>query len=366
MSYFINKRGTKWGLIFRSMNAGKKTSTRIKVTDLLQYGLRPDMTVEEAKARAKQLNAETKYQRTHERSKLRALSQADLERGLESKHFPALLVEEFEEKRLRGKFEFGGDDSGSKYKKAVSRWRFARQMVKDVDLKPEDWADEPRVFYRYFIKKQISLDYASKVIGVLNLWGHFIGKKQGRPIFPIPAPRGYDREAIADAYNESEKRKKESLPLSHELLESKREALKPEQYRWMYVSLWFGLRPKEVEGQWKVVEEGGMRVLAIYQSKLTTLSKDKRWKYIPAKYPEQRKALEMLKGADLKRPIMSTLRTVFGDGYTTYAGRKGFTNLMLDRGEPFEDVSDWMGHQNVDQTWRRYRDRKRVRFGKAS
>ena len=356
MSYYVNVRGARWGLIFREMKDGVKKSRRVKQTDLLQYGLRPDMSAEEAKARAKQLNAETRYQRHDERTKLRALGQANLERGLESKHFPRLLVDEFERTRLKTKFEFAGDNPQAKYKKAISRWRYARRMVLDLDLKVEDWADEPRVFYRYFIERAMSLDYVGKVLGVLNMWGHFIAKKQGRAFLPIPAPRGHDRQAIADAYNDSEKKKKESLPLTPEHLESVKSKLKEPYYNWLLVSVWFGLRPHEVGGKWRVEHTPRGKVLAVYQTKLTTITKDKRWKRIPVKLPGQARALAVLEAGTIKRPPTSAIR-LLGEGYGLYGGRKGFAKLMKRHGEvDFMAVVKWLGHLDPKTTIRHYDD----------
>lgn len=50
---------------------------------------------------------------------------------------------------------------------------------------------------------------------------------------------------IADAYFESGKKSKASEPLRPQDLESTREFLKFEQYRWLYASDWLGLRIDE-------------------------------------------------------------------------------------------------------------------------
>lgn len=381
MSYRINARAKKnggysWGLIFEDWQQGKRIDRRIKAHDLLQYGFRPDMSVEEARGRAKQLNAETKFKRRGEKDKIRALQSAELEKRFVSKHFPQTLVEEFERTRLKKKFEFGGDKPEEKYKKALSRWRFARVMVIALDLLPSDWEEEPRQFYKYFSDKAISLDYAGKIIHILNLWGHFVSKKQGRPFLPIPAPRGYDRQSIADAYHESLKRKKVSAPLAPETLESNEIKFSPEQFNWLWVSIWLGLRPSEIDQLkpfsssnrfgYKIEEfrqgRSTVKVLKVYQSKLTTLSQADRWKSIPIIYPEQKKALKIIQSKPLKRPLTKTIQKYLGDDLTLYAGRKGFTDLMIDKGQDLKDISMWLGHTSVDQTWKSYKNKNVVRF----
>lgn len=49
----------------------------------------------------------------------------------------------------------------------------------------------------------------------------------------------------------------------------------------------------------------------------------------------------------------------FGPGVTLYAGRKGFSDLMLSRGQSFENISIWMGHSTLQRTWRSYKSRRK-------
>ena len=109
MSYRINVRKNKngtlsWGLVFRTVQKSEKIENRIKNSDLLQYGFRPEMTVDEARTRASQLNQETKSDRSAERRKVLALDSANKELALESKNFPPMLLKDFETKRLRSKY----------------------------------------------------------------------------------------------------------------------------------------------------------------------------------------------------------------------------------------------------------------------
>lgn len=370
MGYFINTKKLKngavyWSLCFRTEAGGERTTKRVKSSDLRQYGLLPTMSLEEARARCKQLNLETTHLARAEASKLRTLEQAQLTRQLERRLFPEQLVDEFLEERLKPKFMFGGTDPEAKYKKALSRWRFCLNMMAAVDLKPEHWAREPRVFYSYFQKQKVTAGYAVKCLVILNMWGYFVAEKQGKPFLPVPAPRGYDRQALEDKADEKEGVAHESLPLTPELLTKIKSKLSTEHWNWLFVSLWFGLRPSEVGAEYRratrLTPDGRkVRVLEVYQSKLAGLNKERRWKAIPILYLEQEKALELLEQGQIKKPYAAVLRKALGDGFGLYAGRKGFTDLMMGKGHQLVTVSRWLGHQDINQTLLAYKNRERV------
>lgn len=369
MGYFINTRkrsdGTQsWGLVFRSEAEGERTTKRIKKTDLRQYGLLPSMSLDEARKRVHQLNLETKHYREAEKAKVASLTSANVTREMAARLFPEHLVREFEA-RLKDKYHFGGSAPEEKHKKALSRWRFVIKMLGKIDKPPKDWAKEPRVFYEYFKRERITAGYAVKCLSIMNMWGFFVSEKQGTPFLPVPSPRGYERNVIEDAADEKEGVATESLPLTPELLESAKAGLKEHHYNWLYISVWFGLRPEEIGGQWKVgnrltAKGERVRVLEVYQTKLAGIKKDRRWKFIPILYPEQEKALELLKSGQIKEPYTKLLRAALGRGYHLYGGRKNFTNLMRAKGHQITTISKWLGHQSVDQTIRAYEARDKV------
>jgi hypothetical protein len=59
---------------------------------------------------------------------------------------------------------------------------------------------------------------------------------------------------------------------------------------------------------------------------------------------------------------MKTMRKYFGEGVDLYAGRKGFTDLMLAKGHSLENISVWMGHSTLERTWKSYKNRRRYHF----
>jgi hypothetical protein len=368
MGYFIDGRkrsdgSYSWGLIFRTEKDGERTSKRIPKADFRQYGLLPSMSIEEARARVKQLNLETNHFAKAEAEKVRTLEQAQLTRQMGKRLFPEQLVRDFEEERLKPKFHFGGSNPEGKYKKALCRWRFVLKMLAKVDKVPSEWAKEPRVFYKYFTEQKVTAGYAVKCLAILNMWGYFISEKQGKAFLPVSPPRGYDRQVIEDKADEEGTQ--DSLALTPDMLESKKSELKPCFYQWLYITLWLGLRPVEVENEYKlstkVVRGKSIKVISVYQSKLMGVVKEKRWKHIPLLYPEQTKAVEFLEAKEWRKPYTPLLKEVFGERFFLYMGRKGFTEIMLEKGHRFETVADWLGHTDGGQLLKKhYRDSTRV------
>ena len=79
----------------------------------------------------------------------------------------------------------------------------------------------------------------------------------------------------------------------------------------------------------------------------------------------QIEAIKFIEKGILKKPLNKTLKAIMGlDNIGSYSGRKGFTDLMLDNEQAIEDISMWLGHSSIEMTWKRYKDRSRVRFTK--
>jgi hypothetical protein len=153
----------------------------------------------------------------------------------------------------------------------------------------------------------------------LNQFGEFVCEHQGQFFKPIPKMTGHEANQIREAYHESKTFRGESKILTPQKLEKIKDQLKPEQYRWLYISVWAGLRPKEIDllqnssdaERYKVtstmVEKRNVPVLEVYQSKLASVHRDHRWKYIPLFLKEQQKILTYLE-QNLKRPLNKTLK----------------------------------------------------------
>lgn len=370
MSYFVNTRKRKdgslhWRVLREEWKDGKKSVHHIPTDQLAQHGLSPEMTVEDAKVRVRQLNAQARQDKQSDEAKAGALRALKQRERVQSAHLPDKWVTAFEEDYLRAEMDIG-KNGDAKYKKALSAWFYVQRMIVAVDLPQQHWFQHKRRFYSYLAKQETAPDYAAKVLRILNLWGGFIAMKTGTSYIQVPPPKGTDREMIAEAYEESDKAEKESMPLTPDLLEKARGKMPDDQWRWCFVSLWFGLRPKEVDGLKDTarVEDGDPPVLWVYQTKLTGVRKDEREKPIDCLYPEQLAALEMIE-LGLKRPWPYTMKQHMGPGLNTYAGRKGFTDLMLAKGHSLEDIATWLGHRTIERTWRSYKARTRRSFRKT-
>jgi integrase len=143
-----------------------------------------------------------------------------------------------------------------------------------------------------------------------------------------------------------------------------------ETFNWLYMSVWLGLRPEEVDSitNKKAVkvtydDVNEVNVVSIYQCKLMSISEEMRWKHIPLIFKEQNKCLEIIEKKNIHRPHPKTIRKHSGnDRITCYGGRKAFVDLCLDRNQEVTEISLWLGHKNSTITMAVYKQRQVVRF----
>ena len=156
----------------------------------------------------------------------------------------------------------------------------------------------------------------------------------------------------------------QSDPITPKQLQKARTHLKIEHYNWLYLSVWLGLRPQEVD---QLKDErlvrlqssvDGKPILWVYQTKLVSVPPRYRWKLIPIVFEEQEMALEIIKSGNFHRPWVKTIRKHFSKHTTLYGGRKGFTDLMLAHHQDFIHISQWMGHSSIERTWKNYKSRR--------
>jgi hypothetical protein len=369
MGYHIKKlpyTSRQWKVQYRIYGKDVK-SYDLTEQECLRLGLHHQLTYEQAVARKNQLNAQEKLKRDEEK-RLVIRKRIQKEDSALDAYLHKEDVQEFETGVLYSRLE--AKPGTIKRNKIESHWRATKRILCALKIDPIDWVECRTKFYDYFATKKMSPAYLQKVIRILNLWGKFHSRKYRRFFEPLPYPTGYEKERVSDSYFDKNEGGFESDPLSPGQLESKKVSLKPEHYNWLYLSIWFGLRPSEVDmllkpeskTTWRIETLPGGKVLWVYQSKLTSIPRDKRLKPIPCHRPEQLTGLDIISTQNFKRPLTKTTRSYFGERVTCYGGRKGFTDLMLGYGYKFEDISIWMGHRSIERTWKSYKDKQRVWF----
>lgn len=361
MSCYIRKTSGGWAVTRQTWTNGKRKQVAVPASDWHVLGLSRSMSIEQARARVKQINAQNSLSKVQHLAAAAAHRQIQL---INSIWLPQELASRFQEQLL---LEYDPDGSRG----LLWHWHTVQKLVVAAGLEPVAFAAHKQKLFAWMRQKRFSLDYSKKLLRVLNLFGAFACEERGQfykqvQLTAVEAQRLRDGHLDAGGGQESE-------ALTPEQVMGLAGQLKAEQVAWLEFAVWFGLRPKEVDGlggpeggKWRVEREGEVAVLCVYQPKLVAVAREQRWKYIPAFLPEQQKLVAKLKaGVELKRPLNKVLKRLLGKQITCYGGRKGFIDLMLDRGQKLEDVSAWLGHNSIEMSWKRYRNRKRVSFTKA-
>lgn len=354
---YQDKTGNQcWKVLFEEYKGASRKARGVpKGTD----GFHPLMTVAQAKARMRQLNAEVDVKRLTSQ-RLAASVRVSETAKVAAAYLGEMDVAAFERKTFGRRFVHPDD-------KGVFYWRTCQKCLMELRLAPEFWEDERGKFYDWFRTKAYSLATIQKLLRYLNLWGRHVSKARREYFQPIPAPMGIERKRLMEAWarRKSKRGNKKSAPLTPALLQAKSAQLTAGEHAWLTVSLAFGLRPEETDqtksGNEELVafsEHDDVPVLAIYQTKV------KQWKFIPAKYPEQVVALALI--PVIEKPSHRRIRAVFGVKYGRYMGRHGFPKWMKVKGEDLSDVSLWMGHADISTTQAHYVDKLEVAMGKKA
>lgn len=338
MGYYIRKLNKKkslphWKIQFVSYKNHRRTWD-IPKERWRALGFHPGMTAFECEVRARQLNSKIHLQQQEER--LHRHFKETLELRMRSEAFmPKEFVEEFEMRFIHSRI----DDSPLGRRRLKRRrviWTAAQKMIIKLNVEPSEWFYHLGEIYDYFEAQELSISYIHSVLKFANLWGFFISKKLAKPFLPIEAPRGYDRQRLLEAFYQSKRQKRfPSRGLTPQKLKEVHSKLNPENYNYLLLTLWFGLRPQEVDNLfdkslWTVEQlPHGPTVLKVFQTKIVALPYEDRWKPIPILFSEQEFALKIIYDGNFKRPLSKTIRYHFGRGYDLYSGRKGFTDLML-------------------------------------
>ena len=360
MGYVVRTKKAKWYVQLETYPGGKRTARTLKSEALARLGIRPDMELANVKLVLKGINKREELVRI-DIKKERIAERLENEFTAEILYLPAHLVVEFER-------ELAAHPGP---KKLLSNWRAAKRLVAVVKIPSHDWKRQKQGLYNYFEQKRLSDAYAKKIIRVLNMWGEFFAAKTGGQYNLVPTPRDHAKGRIRKAYEASRRQDKASSGLTLELLRELKKTLTPEQYNWVFVSLWFGLRPEEMRNLdnpslTEFVTVDGQECLHVKQTKLSALPDDEQWKLIPIRYPEQRLAAEIIKTRAAAIPLAKTIQRHTKGNYKLYAGRKGFSPLMWDKGHDIVEVSSWLGHKSIDRTYRDYMRWQKLKLRKVA
>lgn len=343
MPYYVQKSGKTWELKFKK---GKTESRHVPKTsqEARLAGFHPNMNLDEAKEQAKRDQARSWRELNAKRAAhLRAI--VDTSKKLRCEWLSDLDVEAFETK-LDG------------YKIRTSHWRTMQKVIVGVALHPKDWHDNQSQLLRQFIKQRCSYNYVRKLMRYLHFWGHFYCNRHGGSYLKF-------RVSVTWRQGLEEHRRgwgRQSKPLSAKLLDSKKAAMIEEHYNWLFLSVWFGLRPREVDNLtvpdadlWRVEQDSEGYVLHVFQEKLYERGtpKDDCWKAIPCVFQEQERGMQILLSGKLRRPVGEGgkfMSETFGQGYSHYAGRNNFSGMLREAGYDLEARKHWMGHLSVKTT----------------
>jgi len=340
MGIYVCKSGLTWRLIFEE---GKhKRAMSKKSPEAASQGFSPTMSLEEAKAHAKKLN--------YTASQSRAMARARKAQTFQSVHLGDLDRKEFEQRLERHNIR-------------ETHWRAVQKLIVDCGLHPSAWEENIHVFYSLVRLRRWRPNYWRKLRKYLNLWGTFICKKENKFFVPLDAPNPRQVRAMSE---DAKRASGESLPLTPEILERTKKDFTPEEWNWLFVSLWLGLRPREVNNLLKSDRtlwgwSGGS--LEVFQEKLCerAVPTHKCWKLIELKEPEQKLARLVIEKGNFTQPTGFKIKKILGKGYSAYAGRKGVVDLLKSRGYSLAQCRDLCGHLTSVTTEKYYESRGRRR-----
>jgi len=340
----------------------KRKTIVIPVHNYASYGLHHNMSFAEAKSACSKFN---KNRMTEKRKQIIKNKNLIVSKKKKELYVPEIYVIGFEKEI---------DDiyflNEPRLKQIKKHWNIVVKIISNINISPSEYYNERNKFYFYYNQKKWSPAYIKELTSLINRFGEYCCRQDKLFFKELPQLSNVMKEKLNEAREEQGGFRTVSEALTVKMLIDKKHQFETEglqlQYNFMFIALWFGLRPKELDSlkdtkNYKIEYDNHnkVNVLHVYQSKLTSLQKAKRWKPIPIMFKEQEEALELIKACNFKRPLVKTLKRIFEDNIDTYSGRKGFTDLMLSKGVGLENISIFLGHSDISMTWKHYKNRNR-------
>lgn len=358
MGIFVYKTKFGFGAVLEHWTPRRSTK-KLDTKNYPTYGLTETMTYEQADQRAKEYNQDQKIKK---RKEVQFTIEIQDKAYLNDKNLPEKLVNAFEEE-LEKEYK----DNEERLETILQHWTSAKKLLNKIKIDYTEFYDKRFDIFKYYEQKCWSADYIKRISKILNKWGNFFE--------PIPKI-GIRFNKIAKAREDKKGIRKSATPLKWDDLKNLKTTFETENllehWNWLFVGLFFGLRPSEIENLKKIKDKktkekfykiefdttNKINVLFVYQNKLINLPENKRWKIIPIFEPEQTEALKIIESGEFKKPLNKTLKRLFKiDGIEAYSPRKGFTDLMLEREYQLEDISTFLGHSSIETTWRHYKNK---------
>jgi hypothetical protein len=366
MAFLVRPTAKGFRVLEESWNPHKVKT--VPATAYAALGFNPDMTVDQAKARAKQLNGQSGSESKRISNTARRVELMNTEARL---YLSADDVSRFEAE-IHDMYA----DNPYRLEITLRYWKAAQLAILELAVDVKDFRAANRRFLNYFKKKSWSHDYIKRITRVLNLWGDCVSRYRGSRFDPIPKLNSVQVQKINDLHFEADGVRLPAEPLPWIELRNAKDKFESEglgeHWNWMFIATWFGLRPLEVDNlknpkftEVRFDDHLKLDVLWVYQSKLVAIEREKRWKPIPVYTKEQREALIVIRSGHYKRPLNKTLQRLLGDGIQLSSPRKSFVDLFLDLNFDLVDISVFMGHQTLKMTRNRYKDRQKFRLPKS-
>ncbi len=322
------------------------------------HGFDEDMSIDQARKHAKSLNSQTKLKDGKEnRAKIthaKALEHNDL---VKCAYLPEHIVTEFEKK-----LENDSYSEDFRTSKVYYHWRTAMRKIAELGIAPDQWAENNRLVLKKL--EGLAPSTITRVIHNMNAYGVFYSKRMGKFFEKVAKPKGNEIGRISDKYlDRTGGNTKEATDITLKLMTklANSDELTQEEKDWCVVCLGFGLRPSEV----KMINNRDVKTLIIgknsvkiFQAKLVSLPRPKRFKEVAITHPFQKAAYTIIKSdVNLSAPSVYKLKKILGEGYKQYSFRKGYVEIMINLGEPIERISLDLGHSSIERTWKSYRKR---------